>query len=701
MTAFALAIFTGAFLLLQVQPLIGKYLLPWFGGGTAVWTTCLLFFQVLLLGGYAYAHGSARWLRPRVQAAVHLALVAGALAMLPLSPGAPWQTGAGGDPTWRILWLLAGSIGLPYFVLSATGPLLQQWWTVVRPEAPPWRLYALSNAGSLLGLVSYPFVFEPVFTRRTQAVLWSWGLVVYAVGCAWCAVRVWKTGARGQKSEVRGQWSVVSGQKSEAPPAPPSAFDRCLWFLLPACGSVLLLAITHKLCQDVAVIPFLWVLPLGLYLLSFVLCFDSPRWYWRKSYGLALIPTLLLLHHQLFEPVGSSLWVGISVFAWALFNCCMVCQGELYRLRPHPRHLTGFYLMIAAGGAAGGVLVAVVAPRIFSDYWELHWGLILFAVLLVAMHRRKRTGFTLGKRRFLVWKPVAAAGLALAWLLTVHFTMATTGYQLAIARNFYGVLRVTLEGMMPEAQGTPNWAPTLARKLICGSTIHGLQPLDPAIKALPTAYYHEQSGIGLVMRHFPRKENRRVGIVGLGIGTLAAYGRAGDLFRFYDINPVVERFAQEYFTYLTNSAARVEIVLGDGRLSLEQEPPQQYDVLVLDAFNSDAIPVHLLTREAFEVYLRHLKPDGVIAVHISTRYLDLAPVLDNVAARFQMHSANLDWDSPSRPWWTLPTQWYLLSRNADLLNLPEIRAAGLGTEAPGKEVRLWTDDYASLYPLLR
>src|ERR1017187_4748438 len=421
MAAYALTIFTGAFLLFQVQPLIGKYILPWFGGGPGVWTTCMLFFQVLLLGGYAYAHFTSRWLKPRTQAIAHLVLLAAALALLPITPNDSWKPHGGGDPTLQILTLLAVSLGLPYFVLSTTGPLIQQWFSRAKPGVSPYRLYALSNLGSLLALVSYPFFFETHFTRKIQAGIWAWGLLAYVVCCGFCAVRLWQSEVLRLKSKVQSPTSNIQGQESESgdtqpsplttadsavpsskfdvrssvfdvPPSPPSPLHYLLWLLLPACASVLLLATTNKLCQDVAVIPFLWVVPLALYLLTFIICFDSPRWYARFPFTLALIAALGGLCWALYNGSDLSLSKQVAIYCGGLFICCMVCHGELYRLKPDPSHLTGYYLMIAAGGALGGLFVAVAAPLLFTDYYELHWGLFLCGLLFLLVCISARAG---------------------------------------------------------------------------------------------------------------------------------------------------------------------------------------------------------------------------------------------------------------------------------------------------------------------
>ncbi|MBM3853184.1 MAG: ferrichrome ABC transporter permease, partial [Verrucomicrobia bacterium] len=409
MPAFALTIFIGAFLLFQVQPLIGKYILPWFGGSPGVWTTCMLFFQLLLLGGYVYAHLVSRRLRPRTQAAVHLVLLVVALAMLPITPADSWKPTAGGEPTWQILLLLAASLGLPYLVLATTGPLMQDWFRRTAPGASPYRLYALSNVGSLLALVSYPFYFETSFTRQEQARLWSWGLVGYAICCGFCAWRVWRDSS-----------PVAAPEKAPEPAAvPPPRTHWLLWLLLPAVASILLLAVTNKMCQDVAVIPFLWVVPLALYLLTFIISFDSPRWYSRFYYTLVLAGALVAAAYALFEGADMDIVWQVAIYSATLFAGCMVCHGELYRLRPHPRHLTAFYLMIAAGGAAGGLFVALVAPAVFDNFYELHLALGLIVTLLLAMALRDRAGMTP-----LQWRLLAVL-LGLAAIYGAQQAMAT------------------------------------------------------------------------------------------------------------------------------------------------------------------------------------------------------------------------------------------------------------------------------------
>jgi hypothetical protein len=754
MFAYALTIFTGAFLLFQVQPLIGKYILPWFGGSPGVWTTCLLFFQMLLLGGYAYAHLSTRWLKPKRQAALHLGLLVLALALLPITPASSWKPQVAGDPTWRILALLTVNLGLPYFVLSATGPLLQQWFSQTNPGRSPYRLYALSNVGSLLALLSYPFFFEPIFSRQAQANLWSAGLGLFVLACGYCA---WRVGRHAGAVAP----SAATSAEAETVPS-PSRRDKTLWLILPATASVLLLATTNKLCQDVAVIPFLWVLPLSLYLLSFIICFDSPRWYVRWLFGALLVICSAVVCDLLISGFQASLIKQVVGYSAALFVGCMFCHGELYRLKPHPRHLTSFYLRIAAGGALGGFLVAVVAPLVFNSYlelqvglgavgllaavlcvkdrsWSLTWGIGVGAVLATlalptlrcsyaggfsataAAWFKELTGFYaqqwwgLGLLALLGafcfgdvhrgvlrgWRPRAASfALALALGLDVVLALQVReADKLAIShsRSFYGTLTV-----FEYEKGNPAERYYVLQH---GKITHGLQFTDPVKSILPTSYYGEKSGVGLALRNLPRRENRRIGLVGLGTGSLSTYGSPGDTLRIYEINPQVQHLAETRFTYLATSLAKVEVVLGDARLSMENElrrhEPQQFDLLALDAFSSDAIPVHLLTKEAFALYLQHLQPDGIIAVHISNRYLNLEPVVANVAKQFGLSVVTIA-DDNEDDWWIYATTWMLVTRNPAVLQIEDIRkAASPPDEKAAVAVPLWTDDYASLWRILK
>ncbi|MDF1562116.1 MAG: fused MFS/spermidine synthase [Deltaproteobacteria bacterium] len=681
MSRFAPTIFLGALLLFGVQPMIARFITPWFGGGTAVWATSLVFFQTGLLGGYAYAHGIRRHLSPRRQAALHLLLLALTLLFLPIVPRPPASPPA--DPTLGILGLLAGTVGAPYLLLSSTGPLMQSWFALARPGDSPYRLYALPNLGSLLGLLAYPFALEPLLGLEAQA--WSWSGVYLAfaalsVACALPLLRrdtVWPLDAPADRS------------------AAPPWHHPLLWLLLPGSGSLFLLATTNQLVQDVASVPFLWVLPLSLYLVTFIVAFERDRWYhrgvWIPLLALATLTSLLIVE------AGPSvrLWLQVTSYSATLFTACMVCHGELARLRPAPDRLTGFYLLVSLGGAAGGAFVALGAPLLFDGYWEYPLGLVLVFLLLglVALPWRSRSLPGL-LRRGLV------AGWTLAVVLLVLFALADREKKLRSSleseRNFHGVLRVKEAG-----RGGEDWY----RMMMHGQTRHGDQYLAPHRRGFATTYYGRESGVGLALRLHPRAAapGFTVGVIGLGAGTLAAHAREGQRYLFYELDPAVERMAREHFTYLADSAASVEVVLGDARFVLEQERRagalRGFDVLVVDAFSSDAIPVHLLTAEAFALYRAHLAADGILAFHISNRHLQLEPVVRGLAASqgWEVRRVRRDRDGATGG---VMSNWALLTRNRDFLASEELDAALVPWTA-GLEPVVWTDDRASILGLLK
>lgn len=682
MLAFSLTIFWGACLLFLVQPLIARFILPWFGGGPAVWTTCMLFFQVLLLGGYAYAHFSISRLTPRRQVITHLCLLALAVLLLPITPGDQWKPADGSHAAGHILLLLLACLGLPYLVLAATGPLLQAWFSKANPGVSPYRLYALSNIGSLLALLAYPFVLEPQLARQTQAEWWSLGLVIYAGLAAWCGVKVWRSS--GDES--------AKGDDEDAEPTTP-LLHKLLWFALPACGVMLLLAITNKLCQDIAVVPFLWVLPLGLYLLSFIISFDSPRWYHRAFWLPLLVILLGLVLQNLYQAESHpDITPLATLYLGTMFVACMVCHGEVFRLRPGAKRLTGYYLSISAGGAVGGLFVALVAPFVFPDYFELHLALWLTAALVIIVLRQDPAlPFRQGNARW-AWALPFVALAALGYGLADVAGTSLRG-SLSVTRGFYGVLKVN-------DNDTGN-ADLHHLTLQHGATIHGLQYVDPEKRTFPSSYYTSTSGIGRLLRTHKPGGGRKVGAIGLGCGTLATWGNPGDTFRFYEINDDVARLATSTFTYLKDSKAKTELVMGDARLSMEREPDQQYDVIVLDAFSSDAIPVHLLTLEAFDHYQRHLKPDGVIAVHVSNRYLDLHPVVYRIADKIGFPAITIDDnDTAYEDAGFYGSDWIIMTRNQVLLQQPLLRdVTKEAVEFPAR-IMYWTDERSDLLSIL-
>jgi spermidine synthase len=686
-------IFLSAFLLFQVQPMMGRYVLPWFGGGPAVWTNCLLFFQALLLAGYAYAH----WLgsRPslRVQTSVHVALLGASLLFLPILPRADvWKPASASDPSGRILLLLTATVGAPYLLLSSTGPLLQRWFALGEPQKSPWRLYALSNLGSFLALFSYPFVLEPYLRLHTQAWIWSALYAAFAMLCGWTA---WS---------VRNLTPAVAALDPDSEPAArPTFWTVLFWLGLAMCGSTLLLATTNQISQEIAVVPFLWVAPLSIYLLTFILAFEHPRWYRRALFAVGA---------GIFGPaacavqvaaVGLNARVQIGIYLLTLFMVCMVCHGELARSRPAPRYLTGFYLAIAGGGALGGVFVALIAPKIFTEFTE--FPVSLAAACLLGFTGWLRTGALKEwtSRNFAVRVPLMALLIgALTSVVamvsnnsaaqpTVRGVQVVPATVLASVRNFYGILRVK-ESF--DANGP-------LRQLTHGRTQHGFQYLHGSKTTWPTTYYGPHSGAGLVLNALV-KPGRRVAVIGLGAGTMAAWGREGDTFRFYEINPAVEGIANTWFTYLKDSKARTEVVLGDARVQMERElgagQRQDFDLIAVDAFSSDAIPLHLLTAECGDIYRQRLRPGGLLLLHISNVLLNLEPVARGLARHLGWKAVTFQSGDEADTGESSAT-WVLVTSNAEFLLQPGMSQEVSWTGMSGRPV-IWTDDFASLWHVL-
>jgi SAM-dependent methyltransferase len=678
MTLYAATIFLGAFLLFVLQPAIAKAILPWFGGTAAVWTTCLLFFQAGLLLGYLYAERSARLLSPRRQGALHALLLLASCVVLPVVLDPSWKPAGQDDPVWRILGLLAVTVGVPYLVLSATNPLLQAWYAGAHGGRLPWALYAVSNAGSLLGLLAYPLVAEPLLSLRGQLLFWSGGYAAFVLLCGVIAVRTGRSAAAAPSSP----------ETEVAAPSPPA--DRVLWAALAACGTALLMAVTNHVTQNVVPFPFLWVLFLALYLLSFILCFSGAGGFYRRGVFLPLAAAgFVAMAWQLAQGM-TSLLVLVPLYAAALFAACTALHGELYRLRPAPARLTGYYLLISAGGALGGLLVAVGGPLLLDRMADLHVAVALTAALLAAVLVResRRPGRPALPARLLRWAPPAAA-VALAGFL--GWDLHDAGRDaIRLERNFYGALSVVERGAAD---------PVFTRRTLGhGVIIHGIQFTNPRLRRVPTAAFGLESGIGLALRARDQRP-LRVGVIGLGAGTLATYGLAGDLFRFYEINPQMEALAREEFTFLGESPAKVEVALGDGRLVLEREPPQGFDLLVLDAFSGDSIPAHLLTGEAFDLYRRHLAPGGVIAVNVSNWYLDLAPVAAAAAARIGRSSVVVR-NAGSKEQGEFDSVWVLAAEDPKFFLRPPLAGRAVAVAAGSGSV-MWTDQRSSLFDILR
>ena len=680
MYLYAVTIFFSAFLLFLVQPLIAKQILPWFGGSSAVWTTCLVFFQSVLLAGYAYTDWTTRRLAPKKQAWLHIGLLVASLALLPIIADLSWRPSGDEDPTLRILGLLLATIGLPYLLLSTTGPLVQAWFSRTFDNAVPYRLFALSNLASMLALLSYPVAIEPWVNTVTQSWGWSAGYVVFVLLCAAAAVYGLKTST----VSVDVAPSRIAHDPADESTQPPTWGTLLMWLSLSAMGSLLLLSLTNHMTQNIASVPFLWIVPLSLYLLTFILCFDSQGWYRRTPLMLLGAGLLCVMAWGLHSnEITLEIKIAIPLYCAGLFVLCMFCHGELTLIKPAPRYLTTFYLMISLGGALGGLFVGVFAPHAFSGYWELGIGFVLVA-LLALIRVRKAPVYALA---------VAVGVLAFTAVQSGIYVKEKLADALVIERNFYGVVRV-------KDYGDPKTDPEAVRSLVHGVILHGEQRLDPARKMDPTSYYGPASGIGLAIAN-AQESARHVGVIGLGVGTLATYGRPGDRYRMYEINPQVVNIAWYWFSFLQDSKAKVDVVLGDARLQLEREVPQGFDVLAVDAFSSDSIPTHLITKEAMQVYLRHMKPDGVIAFHVTNRFLDLPPVVRRIADEMGLKSVIVS-DEPSdrQDRFLSSSDWVLVSRSDAMLQKAAIKAVAQPVEAR-PQWRLWTDDFNNLFQILK
>ncbi len=689
MLPFIIAIFLSAFLLFQVQPLIARYILPWFGGVSAVWSTVQMFFQVLLTAGYAYANwlgrddsGREHYHRRLLLFSIGLLLFLGWLWRSPITPSAGWKPSPEAQPVLEILKLLTFSVGLPYFLLASNSPLIQAWFYRQFPQRTTYALYAFSNLGSLLGLITYPLLVEPFLSLQQQGWLWSFLYLVYA---GLVTILTFSAAKR----------SSLPAQRHSETITAPSLKDGMLWVFLAAIASLFLLVTTAQITQEIAVVPFLWVLPLTIYLLSFILTFSGERWYARGLFSALLLLSMALVLWALIERATMPLLLQIAIYALTLFAVAMICHGELYRLRPHPIHLTRFYLLVSVGGAMGGIFATLIAPLLFRGFWEYPIALTLtWLMLLLFFLQRTKTTPRLGWLSQLL---ILALGLGLSVTVTYQFIYTDLSRSLLLARNFYGIVRVT-------SLDPPEVAPA-RYALVHGATVHGFQYLDPALRTLPTAYFAETSGIGLAIAHHPQRgRGMRIGVLGLGIGTIAAYGQEGDVYRFYEINPDVIELANGkggYFSYLSQSQAHIEIVPGDARLSLERElrngERQHYDLLVLDVFTGDSPPVHLLNREAFALYLEHLDANGMLAIHITNRHLELWPVVAKLAEHFNLSVLLIEDSGDGER--IFASRWALLARDVTSF-APPITARATPTEVTSL-LRLWTDDYSNLLQILK
>lgn len=669
---YAGTIFLSAFLLFLVQPIIAKQILPWFGGSAAVWTTCLVFFQSTLLAGYAYADLTTR-LGQKRQTWLHIGLMVLSIVTLPILASEAWKPIGDEEPILRILLLLTLTIGLPYFLLSTTTPLLQTWYWQRFRTGVPYRLFALSNFASLLALLGFPVLFEPWLDL--SALGWGWSFI-YAGFIVVCAATGWISLKAARDNPMP---AATRHDMAQAAATAPSFGTQIHWLSLSAMGSVMLLAISNHITQNIASVPFMWVVPLSLYLITFILCFDHPRWYVRWLYIGLLIPGLPLMAWKI---PSLSLSVAAPLYLAGLFVACMFCHGELARLKPDPRHLTRFYLMMSVGGALGAVLIAIVAPLTLNGYFELNISLVALALLLMLQ---------LEGRQLLI-------GIAVVFATSWYATKGAQEYAAdmrVMERDFYGVVRIR-----DNAHDGTDY-----RAMLHGSIIHGGQLLGDKFRNTPSDYFSRTSGYGRMFAAINEiaPGPRKVGVIGLGAGVVAAYGRNGDDFVFYEISPKVIEIEKREFSFLRDTPATTSVIIGDGRLSLEREAPRGYDVLGVDAFSGDSIPMHLITREAMALYVKHLAPDGVIMFQATNRYIDLMPVIKRLAMEVGMEAVLVS-DSPSNAggatYWNSSTDQVIVTRNKALLAHPKL--AGVTEEIPDRPgLPTFTDSHHNLFRILK
>jgi hypothetical protein len=674
---FAVTVILGACLLFLVQPLIAKIILPWFGGTSSVWSAALVFFQACVLAGYGYAHWLTTNVPPRTQRMIHGVLLLVACVLMPILPSDTLRPAADGDPTLQILWLLAVTVGLPALMLSTTSPLLQVWYMRRMGSEPPYWLFAWSNAGSLLALLSFPLLLEPAFNAHVLAWGWSGLFVLFAllsIAVAYVS---------------RDLVETAPAERKETASAPaPGLGQMVIWVVLAAGASGLLVTVSANMTTNVAPIPLLWVVPLAVYLLTFIMAFSGRRFYhaaWFFPWVAAAIGCMGFLYTQ--SLANWPIQYVIPAYLVSLFIICLACHGELVARRPAPRYLTRFYLLISLGGALGGAFVAVIAPNVFATYVELPVLLVVIAELYVLLQWYRR-----GSRlRLWLVRVVMVIGVITLVLQLMRAEIETRRGNLLVERNFYGVLAVRDDLALGDMA---------RRHLVHGSISHGYQYLSDTYRDLRSSYFSTSSGVGRALTAMQSDGPVRFGVVGLGVGVMSGYTRSSDYVRLYEINPDVVAIADRYFTFLPNarkSGADLQVLLGDARLTLERQPPQQFDLLAIDAFSSDAIPSHLLTNEAFELYFKHLRPSGVLAVHISNRYVDLVPV----CARAAEHVGKVARVVRSLSDGMFDTSiWVLVTNDQALFDRPQFQDASMYTATADPTFPGWTDQYSSLWPLL-
>ncbi len=732
---YSLTLFLSATLLFTVEPMVGKMLLPRCGGTPSVWNTCMVFFQAALLLGYGYTHVTTHLLGVRRQATMHLIVILVPLFVLPVLFSAHCNPPPDQNPSLWLLGQLALVVGLPFFVLSTTAPLLQKWFANTGHAAAkdPYFLYSTSNAGSLLALLAYPFLIEPNIGLISQTVLWHAGYIVLVALIGGCAFILWRALQAAAPATANAAHAVENGSLAE-PEAALTFHRRLMWVLLAFVPSSLMLGATTHIATDIASVPLLWVLPLALYLLTFIIVF-ARKPILPHSLMITAMAFAVLLMPLLSLGIPMKFWMAVPAHLLAFFIIAMVCHGEMARTRPGASRLTEFYFWMSLGGVLGGLFNSLVAPLVFTSVIE--YPLMLVAACFLRPARQaggKRRPFDLLDCAWLLGLVVATAacllialkveglnlyftiallygvpgaicfsfkdrpirfalGVAAVFIAVGYFSDAKSGNVIWKDRNFFGVNRVCLDG---------------AKKfhmLVNGNTLHGLQQIDPP-SSEPTGYYTRSGPLGDIFQAFSGPMlKRRVAVVGLGAGGMAVYARPEQRFTFYEIDPAVVAIALDprLFTFLKDCRAEHDIILGDARIKLAEAKDREYDMILLDAFSSDSIPLHLLTREAMELYLRKLKPDGVIVIQISNRYLELKPMLGKLAAANNLvcwSRADLEVSEAEREKGKRKSQYMVMAHRAG--DLGAIVKNDRWTQVkPGSEIRVWTDDYSNILSVLR
>lgn len=723
---FSISLFLSAQLLFIIQPLFGKMVLPLLGGSPAVWNTCMAFFQALLLLGYAYTHYTTKWLGIGRQFFLHLILLFSVLFFLPVKVTAEWAVASGSQPVWHLIKMLTILVGLPFFVVSTSAPLLQKWFagTAHGRAQDPYFLYSASNAGSLVGLLGYLFAGEPYFSLAQLSWIWSGSfglLMVLVILCGLVMRRTYRNPAVPDGEKGKGIISPLISKGTS-----PSITIKLKWLLWSFCPSSLMLGVTSFITTDIAAVPLFWVIPLTLYLLSFIIVF-ARRPIIRLDQVIGIQPFLLLPLSCLFlwNLSGEGLWV-LPLHFLTFFIIALVCHGQLAESRPSTAYLTEFYLWMAVGGVLGGVFNAFVAPLVFQQMTE--YALVL--ALAAFLHPRQTPSPQNNKTRWLAYLFIGLLGIALLYLVIgkvvllynqpglslvisvflslicyrfiprpVLFGLAVTSLLLAnllyspqgmkvlfTERNFFGLLQVKSDGAY--------------YYFFHGTTVHGGQSVDPKRNKDAVPYYSPSGPVGQVFKPLsPKKPASRVAIIGLGAGGLASYASPGQSWTFYEIDPTVVRIAtnQNFFTFLKDCPAHWNVVLGDARLTLAKAPDYYYDLIVLDAFNSDAVPIHLINREALKIYLRKLAPGGILVFNICNRFLELGPVLGNLAydagmvGRAQFHSVSTEEQNR----YYGDTYWVIMARKAEDLDMVSDQERWL-TLSPQLEMGIWNDNYSNI-----